>query len=408
MKLLCTSDWHLGNRLMERSRHGEFAAFLEWLLDVMQQQGAEALLVSGDIFDNRDPGAPALEAFSQFLSRADSTGCRRVIMTAGNHDGVPVLEAMQPLLNRYGADLVYRLTVDTAADCLLPLCGADGEVAALVCAVPFLRPAEVARRCSAGESAQAYTLGVQDVLAAVAEHARAWRAAHPGKPVICMAHMSVNGAEPTASTEQVYIGGVEILPEGVFDSVFDYVALGHIHRGYSLSDKRLRYSGSPLPMGVDEAAYPHHVLLVDVTAQGVSVQPIEVPVFTCYAAEHCATDEQLAALPQKLQQLSAAHGGAPVYLQLHYTGSGVTDLGAWVSENLPATLVPHCRLSQYRPGSGVHELTDPALDTLPTVQEVFERKLAAWQQAGEPLSDEQLATLRSLFATAYREADHED
>lgn len=408
MKLLCTSDWHLGNRLMERSRHGEFAAFLDWLLGVMQQHEVEALLVSGDIFDNRDPGAPALEAFSRFLSRADSTGCRRVIMTAGNHDGVPVLEAVQPLLKRYGVDLIYRLTVATAADCLLPLTGADGEVAALVCAVPFLRPAEVARRSSAEEAAQAYTLGVQDVLAAVAEQARAWRAVHPGKPIICMAHLSVTGAEPTASTEQVYIGGVEVLPASVFESVFDYVALGHIHRGFALGDNRLQYSGSPLPMGVDESAYPHRVLLVETTAAGVNVQSLEVPVFTCYTAEHCATDEQLAALPQKLQQLSAAHGGAPVHLQLHYTGSGVTDLGAWVSEHLPTELVPHCRLSQHRPGSGVHELIAAEPTTLPTVQEVFERKLAAWQQAGEPLSDEQLATLRSLFASAYREADHED
>ncbi len=408
MKLLCTSDWHLGNRLMERSRHAEFTAFLDWLLDIMQQHEVETLLVSGDIFDNRDPGAPALEMFSRFLSRADSAGCRRVIMTAGNHDGVPMLEAVQPLLQRYGVDLVYRLTTETAAECLRPLVGSDGEVAALVCAVPFLRAADVARRCSAAESAHAYTQGVQDVLAAVADCAREWRSEHPGKPIICMAHLSVSGADPTASTEQVYIGGVEVVEPAVFDDVFDYVALGHIHRSYALGDGRLRYSGSPLAMGVDEADYPHRVLLLDATTQGVSVQPIVVPVFTCYAAEHCETDEQLAALPQKLRQLSANHGGAPVYLHLHYTGSGVTDLGTWVSENLPTNLVPHCRLSQFRPGSAVHELTSAAEDHLPTVQEVFERKLTAWQQAGEPLSDEQLATLRSLFASAYREADHEN
>ncbi len=393
---------------MERSRHAEFSAFLDWLLSLMKEQGVEALLLSGDIFDNRDPGAPALEMFSQFLSRADSTGCRRVIMTAGNHDGVPVLEALHPLLQRYGADLVYRLSADTAADCLFPLNGADGTPAALVCAVPFLRPSEVARRVDADEAPQAYTLGVQDVLAAVAAHARQWAAEHPGKPILCMAHLSVSGAEPTASTEQVLIGGVETLPAACFDPVFDYVALGHIHRSYSLADKRLRYSGSPLAMGVDEAAYPHQVLIVDATEQGVNVQAAEVPVFTCYAAEHCATDEELAALPLKLQQLSAAHGGVPVHLQLHYTGSGVMDLGAWVRDMLPAELVPHCRLSQYRPGSGTHEICDSAPDSLPTVQEVFERKLTAWQQAGEALSEAQLATLRSLFASAYREADYED
>lgn len=408
MKIIHTSDWHLGNRLMDKSRQGEFRAFLDWLLAVMAEQGAEALLVSGDIFDNRDPGAPALQMFSDFLSRADATGCRQVVLTAGNHDGVSVPEAVNPLLQRYGARLIYRLTADTAAECLVPLSGSDGEPAALVCAVPFLRPSEVARRVDADSTAQAYLPGVQDVLSAVAEQARQWQAAHPGRPVLCMAHLSVAGAEKTASTEDVLIGGVETLPASAFDKVFDYVALGHIHKGYALEGGRLRYCGSPLAMAVDEAAYEHHVLLLELTEQGVSVQALPVPVFTCHVSEHCTTQEQLAALPERLKELSARHGGAPVHLQLRYTGSGVDDLGAWVRENLPEELVPHCRLSLWRPGSQVYDNTEVYGDAMPTVHEVFERKLAAWQQAGEPLSEESLALLRSLFESAYREATHED
>ncbi len=412
MRVLHTSDWHLGDRLLEKSRQGEFRAFLDWLLEQMQQRGVEALLVSGDIFDTRDPGAPALELFSDFLSRADSTGCRQVIMTAGNHDGVPVLEAASPLLQRYNAVLVSRLNKENAGECLVPLCGAGGEAAALVCAVPFLRPAEVSRplgeeALAAGENA--YTLGVRDVLAAVGEHAQQWRAEHPGLPVLGMAHLTVCGAERSSAVQDIVVGSIEAVAQDAFPEVFDYVALGHIHKAYSPDGDRLRYSGSPLPMAMDETSYPHYVLQLDVTPQGVSVEKIPVPVFTCHTKEICNTEEELAALPAKLAALSAQHGGVPIHLELHYHGGGVENLAAWAAEHLPAELVPHFKVSMWRAGSNVLDNTELYGDIMPTPEEVFERKLAAYCEAGEELSDEQKQSLRALFAAAYTEAQsHED
>ena len=412
MKIIHTSDWHLGDRLLEKSRHGEFRAFLDWLLQQLQQHGAEALLVSGDIFDTRDPGAPALELFNDFLSRADSTGCRYVILTAGNHDGVPVLEAASPLLQRYHATMVNRLNKETAADCLLPLCEESGEEALLVCAVPFLRPSEVSRPLSeeameAGENA--YTLGVRDVLTAVANQAEQWRAEHPRKPVICMAHLTVCGAQKTASVQDIVVGSIDAVDADAFPEVFDYVALGHIHKAYSPDGNRLRYSGSPMPMGMDETEYEHHILLLDVEEKGVSVQKIPVPLFVCHTRETCRTQEELAALPQKLQELSLRHGGAPVHLELHYHGAGVDNLATWAAEHLPEELVPHFKVSMWREGMHVLDNTELYGDTMPTPGEVFERKLAAYCEAGEELNEEQMQSLRALFASAYTEAlSHED
>ncbi|MBQ2379139.1 MAG: exonuclease subunit SbcD [Akkermansia sp.] len=412
MRIIHTSDWHLGDRLLEKSRHEEFRAFLNWLLGQMQQLHAEALLVSGDIFDNRDPGAPALEMFNDFLSRADGTGCRHIIMTAGNHDGVPVLDAASPLLQRYHARLVNSLSRDAVQDCLIPLMGADGTPAALVCAVPFLRPSEVSipltdEALEAGENA--YTLGVREVLAQVAALAEQWRAENPGKPVLCMAHLTVAGAEKSSSVQDIVVGSVDAVGTDAFRPVFDYVALGHFHKGYALGGGRLRYSGSPMPMGMDEVNNEHHIVLLDATEQGVSVQKIPVPTFVCHTAQTCHTYEELEALPQQLRDLSAARGGVPVHLELRYLGSGVENLAAWVAEHLPPELVPHFKCSMWRPGSAVMDNTDVYGDTMPTPHEVFRRKIEAYCEAGEQLTAEQMESLWSLFESAYTEAtSHEN
>lgn len=407
MRILHTSDWHLGDRLLEKSRHDEFRAFLDWLIEQMTQHSVEALLVSGDLFDTRDPGAPALEMFNDFLSRADSTGCRHIILTAGNHDGVPVLDAASPLLQRYHAKLVNRLSVETAADCLVPLCGADGKPQALVCAVPFLRASEVGRPLteeSLADGENAYTLGVRDVLAAVADHATQWKSTHPGCPVLGMAHLTVSGAVKSGSELDIIVGGVESIGADAFADVFDYVALGHIHKGYSPDGARLYYSGSPLPMSIDEATYTHNVLLVDADAAGVTVQKLPVPVFTCHTKQVCHTKEELEALPQRLQELSAQHGGAPIHLELHYHGSGVNNLNTWALQNLPPELVPHFRVSMWRSDTQTLDSLDLSGSSLPSVEEIFESKLASYSNAGEPLTDEEKQTLRNLFNSVYTEA----
>ncbi|MBR5895970.1 MAG: exonuclease subunit SbcD [Akkermansia sp.] len=412
MRIIHTSDWHLGDRLLEKSRHEEFRAFLDWLLEQMKEHRAEALLVSGDIFDNRDPGAPALEMFNDFLSKADGTGCRHIILTAGNHDGVPVLEAASPLLQRYHATMVCNLTLGTVADCMLTLCTADGTLAALVCAVPFLRPSEVSRpltesALAAGENA--YTLGVRDVLSAVAEQAKLRKAAHPGLPVLCMAHLTVSGAEKSSGVQDIVVGSIDAVAANAFADVFDYVALGHIHRSYSLDSGRIHYCGSPMPMAMDETAYTHYIHLLDVTGEGIEVQKIPVPVFVCHTRQVCSTQEELQALPDVLRELSLRHNGAPVHLELHYHGSGVENLAAWADEHLPVALVPHFKVSMWREGSRVLDNTEVYGDSMPTPGEVFERKLAAWSDAGEPLSEEEKQSLRELFNSAYQEADsHED
>ncbi len=411
MRILHTSDWHLGDRLLEKSRHDEFRAFLTWLIGQMKELAVDALLVSGDIFDTRDPGAPALEMLNEFLSLADSTGCRHIILTAGNHDGVPILDAAKPLLERYHVNLINHLNAETAETCLVPLCGKTGKEEALVCAVPFLRPSEVSRALSDAnlqDGENAYSLGVHDVLTGVAKHAERWQKAHPTCPVFCMAHLTVSGTTKSGSELDIVVGGIESINAETFADVFNYVALGHIHKGYSPDNNRIHYSGSPLPMSIDEAAYEHRILLIDTFGLDVKVRSISVPRFICYTKEICQTYTELTELPNRLQELSQQHGGVPVHLELHYHGSGVNNLNVWVAENLSPELVPHYRVSMWREGSQTLEHLEYADHSLPTPNELFERKLTLYNNAGQELSENEKQMLRSLFASVYNQAQNDE
>ena len=329
MRILHTSDWHLGNRWKDKSREDEFTCFLDWLLGVMAEKKVDALLVSGDIFDNATPSDGILEKFHQFISRADSTGCKNIILTGGNHDGVSQLDASAPLLKRHHAHLVSSLKKDNAKDCLIEVTDADGKAQGLVCAVPFLRVRDVTVNNEEGDYQLSYIRGVEQVYATVAKLAEEWKAEHPSLPVICMGHLPVQGAKPTESTRSV-IGYVDCAEPDIFPPVFDYVALGHIHKGYSLSGGRIRYCGSPLAMGVDEADNEHRVVLVETDGSTQTAESIPVPVFVSYVSRTCANAEELQALEDELHQedspLLRDKNFPALSLELLYTGKDITTL----------------------------------------------------------------------------------
>ncbi len=420
MRILHSSDWHLGNRLMEQSRQAEFVAFLDWLLHTMKEQRVDALLVCGDVFDSTTPSDKARELYCNFLSRADATGCRAVIITAGNHDSVQQLRVAAPLLARHHAHVVPELRTDMAADCLIPLHDAAGREAALVAAVPFLRVADVARRASvdaAEARRRAYVDGVADCYAAVAGAVREWKAAAPERaalPVIAMGHLSVSGAKTTASTRPAVIGTVEAVGAEVFDPVFDYVALGHIHQPASLAGGRVRYCGSPLPMGFDEAALPHELLLLDVSPGRCEVSPIPVPRFALYEEATAASRDEVEKLLARLKQAAEEGGNTPlpVWLKLTYSGGdqSLRELGAAL-----ASAADECHLKCFRTlrAASAHTPAGQAGDELPSLREMepgqlFERRLNEWEAGLEtPLEAEERAILTELFTQILHRAESE-
>ena len=256
MRLLHTSDWHLGHTLRgEVTREYEHAAFLAWLLETCVREAADVLVITGDVFDTATPPASAERMWFEFLAAVRrARPAMDVIAIAGNHDSPARLGAASSVLRELGVHVVGGLPrcADGGLDLdriLIPVAGGRG----LVAAVPFLRPVDVP-----GDAAD--PLG--DVYGEVIAAARARR--RPDQALIATGHLYVAGADTQYLSERrVSIGGQESAPLRLFPDDIDYVALGHIHRAQRVGRDTIRYAGAPLPLSLDEADYKNQVVAVE-------------------------------------------------------------------------------------------------------------------------------------------------
>ena len=288
MKLLHTSDWHLGQSLNQYERSYEHAQFLAWLLDTLETEKVDALLIAGDVFDNANPTSAAQGQLYQFLTAArQRVPHLRIVMTAGNHDSPARMEAPAPLLGLLDAHVVGQVRrTDDRIDfgkMVVPLYDAAGTVQAWCIAMPFLRPSDLPRV----EAADPYQAGIAQLYAQAYATADAQRS--PGQAIVALGHCHITGGQISADSERsIVIGGSESLPVGIFDPGIAYVALGHLHLAQKVGgDATRRYCGSPLPLSFSEIDYPHQVLLVtlqdglvtEVRAQAVprSVAMLRIP-----------------------------------------------------------------------------------------------------------------------------------
>jgi exonuclease SbcD len=256
MRLLHTSDWHLGHTLRgEVSREYEHAAFLGWLLETCVREAVDVLVVTGDVFDSATPPASAERMWFELLAALRrARPAMDVVAIAGNHDSPARLGAASSVLRELGVYVVGGLPRlgDGGLDfdrILIPVAGGRG----LIAAVPFLRPVDVP-----GDAAD--PLG--DIYGAVIEAARARR--RPDQALIVTGHLYVAGADVQYLSERrVSIGGQESAPLRLFPDDIDYVALGHIHRAQRVGRDSIRYAGAPLPLSLDEADYRNQVVAVE-------------------------------------------------------------------------------------------------------------------------------------------------
>ncbi len=407
MKIIHTADWHLGNRLMDRSRVKEQGEFLQWLLELAAKEKPDALIISGDVFDTGTPGEGTREMYYKFLSQADENGCRQVVVTAGNHDSVAQMESARPFLGRFHCHLVTRIAAGEEEKGLLEVYGEDGEVKGLICAIPYLRPAEVAvpteERDEEGNSLS-YRLGVSHMVGRVGQLAACWKEAHPGKPVVAMGHLPVLGVERTRSTRD-QLGTIEVVSGSLFSQSFDYVVLGHIHKASDPGSGRILYSGSPLAMGVDEAQYKHYVFVVEV-GEKLDVRAVEVPTFTDFEQRRCMNraelDEMLGEMLRKTGEQTA-----PIWLSVQYYGGDLTpnELNAIVRRKLPEESVPCIITKRALEGAVPATQDSEASDSLSnyTPETLFERRMGEYI-AEHPGMEGQQEKLRGLFSEALSEA----
>ncbi len=300
MKILHSSDWHLGRTLFGRRRHDEFAAFLDWLTNVLHAQRPDALLVSGDIFDTGTPGVRAQELYYRFLRRAADSPCRHVVITAGNHDSPSFLDAPRTLLDALRVHVVGSALPlpslensdgPSLQDEVITLRDTAGRAELIVCAVPFLRDADL-RVSSPGESQTDREARLREGLlahyAAVTEEARLRRATLEQKegtrvPLVMMGHLFAVGGKTVDGdgVRDLYVGSLAAMPASAFAPDAAYVALGHLHVPQAVGGlEHIRYSGSPLPMGFGEATQQKSVCLAELNADGPAcVELLPVPRF---------------------------------------------------------------------------------------------------------------------------------
>ncbi|MET8330068.1 exonuclease SbcCD subunit D [Streptomyces sp. NPDC005181] len=253
MRILHTSDWHLGRQLHRVPLLAEQRTFLEHLLDTVRREHVEAVAVAGDVFDRAIPPLDAIDLFNWVLGELADLQVP-LVMISGNHDSPRRLGVNARLIERAGIHL--RTSVE---DCARPAVLHDEHGPVAFYGLPYLEPGLVHAHLGAEKPSH------HAVLSAAMDKVRADLAARPDNTrSVVLAHAFVTGADTSDSERDITAGGVPSVSASVFTGV-DYVALGHLHRCQQISE-RIRYSGSPLAYSFSEADHPKATWLIDLDA----------------------------------------------------------------------------------------------------------------------------------------------
>ncbi|MCC9166917.1 exonuclease SbcCD subunit D C-terminal domain-containing protein [Pontibacter harenae] len=279
MRILHTSDWHLGQRLVNLERTEEHQFFFDWLLQTIEQEQVDVLLMAGDVFDNGAPSNTALKQYYNFLTKVCATCCRHIIITGGNHDSVSTLNAPKELLDCFNIKVVGGASTNPL-DELLELRNKQGELEMIVCAVPFLRDRDV-RLSVAGETSEAREARIKEGIAAHYEafvpHVQPYK--EQNIPVVATGHLFAAGGSASESEKEIHVGNLGQIGADQFPKEFDYVALGHLHRPQKVNNcHHIRYSGSPIPLSFSEVTDKKVVFKLDFeNGKLANLQELEIP-----------------------------------------------------------------------------------------------------------------------------------
>lgn len=279
MKVLHTSDLHIGHRLLEQSRYEEQRRLLDYLVALVIQEEIDILIVAGDIFDTAAPSNGALKLYYDFLYRIAASSCAAIVIIGGNHDSSSTLNAPKELLRHFRVHVVGGLS--QAAEELFWVRSEDNEPLALIACVPFLRERDL-RIPKPGESfAERDTALAQ----ATADHyARIAETAAPldGVPFIFTGHLYAAGSgnDLAGGERDLYVGNLGQLSPSLFPKQADYVALGHIHSAAGVGGTdHIRYSGAPMALDFGDSSQKSVTVIEFDGARILSIDELPLPVF---------------------------------------------------------------------------------------------------------------------------------
>ena len=385
MKILHTSDWHLGRSLYGKKRYEEFEKFLSWLENTIKDKNVDALIVSGDVFDNSTPGNRAQEIYYNFLRNISASTCRHTIITAGNHDSPSFLNAPKEILKFLNVYVVGSAS-ENPEDEVFVLYDREGKAEAVVCAVPYLRDRDI-RTADAGESFEEKNIklveGIKNHYSSVCNTAekKIKEIIDNGQdkvPLIATGHLFTAGGKTVDGdgVRDLYVGSLAHIGKDLFPDSIDYLALGHLHVPQVVGgDENFRYSGSPIPMGFGEAGQDKKVILADFTDNDTSITEITVP---CFQKLEKITGD-IPEILERIDQLRFENSNA--WIEIEYTGdSDSATLREKLEESVNDTLIEIRRIKNRQFMQKIIQRADieEELDSLDE-KEVFSRCLDSYE-----------------------------
>ncbi len=406
MRIIHTSDWHLGQYFFTKTRAQEHQQFLDWLLEQIREQQVDALIVAGDIFDTGSPPSYARELYNRFVVAIRDTQCQLIIL-GGNHDSVATLNESKSLLACLNTTVIANVHTETPQAPII-LYQKNHAPGALLCAIPYLRPRDMVNSKSGQSGAEK-----QHVLKeAIADYyQRQYQAAldlrkqlNVNIPIIATGHLTTIGASVSDSVREIYIGTLEAFNATLFPP-FDYIALGHIHRPQRVNKSgHIRYSGSPIPLSFDESAQQKSVCLIDFEQDKLAEMTLlPIPEFQLLRTLSGSLQE----IATQLEQLATQYNemDTTIWLDIEVsTQDYLSDIQTRIQALTQSPLFEVIVLRRSRKQRQALMQNEKETLTELTVYDVFERRLA--QHQFETAEDK--TRLTTLFKQAVDMAEQED
>jgi len=415
MRIIHTSDWHLGQYFYGKSRANEHQQFLTWLLAQVEQHHVDMVIVAGDIFDTGTPPSYAREMYFDFIAQIAKLNCSLIIL-AGNHDSVAMLSESKQVLASLSVQVIASAEPDNIAQQVLTIKDNEGEPQALVCAIPFIRPRDVIKSKvgqSSDDKKQHLQQAISNYYQQSFDYAKKIKTNLNNQhiPIIATGHLTTVGVTTSDSVRDIYIGTLEAFPANAFPKA-DYIALGHIHKSQKVAkSEHIRYCGSPIPLSFDEAKQNKQVLMVDFESGKLTrVTGIVVPRFQAMAMVKTNLDnlvadvEQLVSEQQSLLSENLAAQQSKLWLDIEIESADyLNDLHqqiAQLTQDLPIEILLVRRSKKAR--QQMNNSTDKTTLTELTLDEVFAKRLEleTWQTEQQQAQEQRLT---ALFKTVVNE-----
>lgn len=403
MRVLHTSDWHLGQSFFTHTRKAEHLKLITWLLDTVSGQSIDAVIIAGDIFDTGAPPSYARELYHQLVIGLKQLDCQ-LIVVAGNHDSVSVLNETKELLERLNTIVIADTTLPLEQQ-IIELNNRDGGVGALVCAVPFVRARDILKS-RAGMNADEKKL---DLSNAIEQHYAAVFALALEKrnalnleiPILGTGHLTAIGSSKSESVRDIYIGTLDGFAASQFPAM-DYIALGHIHRPQRVGKcEHIRYCGSPIPLSFDEVNTTKQVNIIQFKDGKTEIDAIEIPVFRTLiniVGSFDEIEEQLVVLSKTSQEKELA-----VWVSITMTSDEIySDVQKQLNEFIKDKKIEILQIKRSRRDHGLHAMAPKQTLAELSPLEVFEQRIN-----NEVFDGEQATAKRKRIVSEYKKVVEE-